>query len=235
MRFHLPLLLILGLTGAACTSEVGWITDDFEDGHLDENLWKEFSYSATGMLEEKDGNLHMYRLSGGWDGVGVRFKQVIDLTAGPLTVEFRARSGNSEVVCAMTHRETQGDPYLEQPMSEWYVKDGVWKFNSADDGHDVTPKFSIDVDQQRFHTYSLTLSPTSNPQVFDYRTTVDDGALGEARGKWMPNTGDASRIFLYFSVCQEDDTPPNDGSFIDDIFIESPSVTGEAGGCQVGL
>jgi len=235
MRVHVPVLLLLGLLGAACASEVGYITDDFEDGHLDENLWREFSYSNTGLLEEAAGALHIYRLSGGWDGVGVRFKQVIDLTAGPLTVEFRARSGNSEVVLAMTHRETQGDPYLEQPMSEWYVKDGVWKFNSADNGHDVTPKFSFDMDQQRFHTYSITLTPTGNTGVYDYRTLVDDGAHGEARGKWMPNNGDPSRVHLYFSVCQEDDAPPNEGSFIDDILIDSPSVTGEAGGCQVGL
>ena len=234
MRF-LPLLMLPGLLLAACSSTVGYVTDDFEDGNLDGNMWQEFSYSGTGLLEEVDGTLHMYRLSGGWDGVGVRFTQVIDLTAGPMTVEFRARSGNSEVVFAMAHLQTQGDPYLEQPMSEWYIKDGVWKFNSADDGHDVTPKFAIAVDQQRFHLYSVTLTPTENVQVYDYRTLVDDGQTGEARGKWMPNTGDPARVHLYFTVCQEDDAPPNDGSFIDDIFIESPSVSGEAGGCQVGL
>jgi len=231
----LILLPVLGLVAAACSSTDGAIFDDFEDGHISGSHWEVFSYSSTGAVDEVNGSLKMHGLSGGWDGVGVRFVQEVDLTAGPLVVEFRARSGNSEVLCSMTHRATRGDPYLERPMSEWYIKDGMWEFNSPDDGHEATPKFHIQVDQQAFHDYSITLQPTNNPGLYDYRTTVDGGQGGEQRGKWTPNGGDATSVHLFFHTCQENAGGTNTGSFFEEISIESPSIYGEAGGCQVGL
>lgn len=232
----LLVLLSLGLLAGACSSTDGSVHDDFDDSYLNSGMWEQFSYSSTGAVDEVDGALHVHGLSGGWDGVGVRFVQEVDLTAGSLYVEFRAKAGNSEVLLSMAHRATRGDPYLERPMSEWYVGDGIWKYNSPDDGHEITPKYSIETDMQRYHTYTLNLTPIAgNDELWDYRTTVDDGALGDARGKWTPKGGDATVVHLYFHACQEEPGGVNTGSFFDDIVIESPSIIGQSGGCQVGL
>jgi hypothetical protein len=235
MTRHLPLLLSLGVLAAACGSTDGAVYDDFADDTLNTEQWEIVSYTDTGMVEETGGVLFVHDLSGDWDGAGVRFLQLVDLTAGALRIEFRARSGNSEVLCSLAHRATRGDPYYERPMSEWYIKDGWWRFNSPEDGHEATPKFDIQTDQLRFHTYSIQLTPTDNDLVWDYRTMVDDGVLGDVRGKWSPGGGDPTNVHIYFHVCQETGGAVNEGSFIDDIVIEHDSIIGQAGGCQVGL
>ncbi len=235
MARFLPLLLILGPLAAACGSTDGLVIDDFADNTLNTNMWETINYTDTGTVEETGGVLFVHDLAGDWDGAGVRFLQTVDLTAGPLRIQFRARSGNSEVLCSLAHRATRSDPYYERPMSEWYIKDGWWRFNSPEDGHEATPKFDIQTDQERFHTYSITLTPTDNANLWDYRTAVDEGVLGEARGKFSPGGGDPTGVHIYFHVCQETGGAVNEGSFIDDIEIEHVSIVGEAGGCQVGL
>ena len=209
------------------TSTAGSIADDFEDGVINEDHWHVFKYSGTAEIEEEDGHLRMWNLSGGWDGIGVRFVQTIDLTQGVLKIEFETQSGNSENLCSMNHTESEGDPWSDKPMSEWYNTEGRWEFASPDGGHTVTPGYSIPVDQKDFHKYTIILTPTADPQEYDFHTLVDDGATGEAEGKFNLSGGDPTNFHIYFNVCQ-DGGPKNEGSYYDNVFIESPSIVGSA-------
>jgi len=208
-------------------SIAGSIKDDFEDGVINEEYWYVFRYSGTAKIEEEDGYLHMWNLSGGWDGIGVRFVQTIDLTQGVLKIEFETQSGNSENLCSMNHAESEGDPWSDKPMSEWYNTEGRWEFAAPDGGHTVTPGYSIPVDQKNFHKYIIILTPTADPQEYDFHTLVDDGATGEAKGKFNLSGGDPTNFHIYFNVCQ-DGGPKNEGSYYDNVFIESPSIIGSA-------
>jgi len=209
------------------TSTAGSIADDFEDGVINEDHWHVFKYSGTAEIEEEDGHLRMWNLSGGWDGIGVRFVQTIDLTQGVLKIEFETQSGNSENLCSMNHTESEGDPWSDKPMSEWYNTEGRWEFASPDGGHTVTPGYSIPVDQKDFHKYTIILTPTADPQEYDFHTLVDDGATGEAEGEFNLSGGDPTNFHIYFNVCQ-DGGPKNEGSYYDNVFIESPSIVGSA-------
>ena len=223
--FLVPVCLALAFVNADI-ARAGGIMDDFEDGEINEEYWHEFSYSATAELEEADGQLHMWNLSGGWDGIGLRFVQTVDLTQGELRIEFETRSGNSENLCSMNHTESEGDPWSDSPMSEWYNSEGKWEFAAPDDGHTVNPAYSISVDQENFHKYTVILTPTDDSQEYDFHTLVDDGDTGEAEGKFNLAGGDPANLHIYFNVCQ-DGGPKNDGSYYDNILIESPSVVGE--------
>lgn len=224
-------LLVFTCMALACMitniSTAGSIADDFEDGVINEEHWHVFQYSGTAKIEEEDGHLHMWNLSGDWDGIGVRFVQTIDLTQGVLKIEFETQSGNSENLCSMNHAESEGDPWSDKPMSEWYNTEGKWEFAAPDGGHTATPQYSIPVDQENFHKYTIILTPTADPQEYDFHTLVDDGATGEAEGKFNLSGGDPANFHIYFNVCQ-DGGPKNEGSYYDNVFIESPSIIGSA-------
>ncbi len=205
----------------------GVIMDDFEDGVINDKIWYTFKYSNTAKIKEADGYLQMWNLSGGWDGIGVRFIQTVDLTKGTLKIKFKTKSGNSENLCSMNHTESKGDPWSDIPMSEWYNTEGKWEFSAPDNGHIANPKFSIPVDQENFHKYTIILIPTHDPQEYDFHTLVDDGANGEAKGKFNLNGGDPTNLHIYFNVCQ-DGGAKNETSYFDDISIESPSIKGNA-------
>jgi hypothetical protein len=212
---------------ASNISIAGGIRDDFEDGIISEEYWHVFSYSGSAEIEEEDGYLHMWDLSGDWDGIGVRFTQTVDLTQGILEIQFETKSGNSENLCSMNHTESEGDPWSDKPMSEWYNTEGMWEFSSPDGGHIVDPQYSIPVDQENFHKYTIILTPTGDPQEYDFHTLVDDGVTGEAEGEFNLNGGDPTNFHIYFNVCQ-DGGPKNEGSYYDNVFIESPSIIGSA-------
>lgn len=215
--------LIAGIT--TNISVAGSIKDTFDDNEINEKLWSILEYSSTAKIEEKGGYLHMWNLSDGWDGIGVRFVQPIDLTKGALKISFETKSGNSENLCSMNHVESKGDPWSDTPMSEWYNTEGKWEFSAPEKGHSVDPPFSIRVDQEKFHKCTIILTPTKDSQEYDFHTLVDDGATGETKGKFKLNGGDPTTLYLYFNVCQNGGSK-NEGNYFDNIFIESPSVMG---------
>ena len=214
----------------------GRVFDDFEDGYLHDDVWQVLNYSETAEIREHKGQLQVSNLEGGWDGIGVRLVQPIDLTAGRLRIQFSAKSGTTETLCSLNHTPSEGDPYLDKPMSEWMIRDGAWQFWDLADGHTVDEMFALPVDPASYHTYLVVLAPTDDPQRYTFRTSVDEGALGQAHGTLDLQGGDPSEVWLYLHAAQETG-PQTQASFFDDVTIESPSIDAVTvpGACHVGL
>jgi len=207
----------------------GTFNDDFNDNEIDKEFWVIYKESPTGKIEEANGRIEVTDLSGGWDGVGIRFDRPIDFTKGKFTLEFD-----------MFLRNTDGHAYFSSSAVETGIWDpplfafngilsggrAIWQFETNKDAS-VAPAFQIPIDQDNFHHYKVEFTPTADKKEYKFYTNVDNGDLGEASGTLNVGQLDPTNIYVYFIPEQESGI--NEFTYYDNVSISSPSIEGIIG------
>jgi len=206
----------------------GTFNDDFNDNDIDKEFWVIYKESPTGKIDEINGRIEVTKLSGGWDGVGVRFNHLLDLTKGQFILEFDMLLKNTDGHAYFSSSEVETGLWDPPVFAFNAIFDGrtVWQFEKNEDAS-VNPPFEIPVDQTDFHHYKVELTPTADAKEYKFYTNVDKGNLGEASGILNVGQLDPKTIYIYFIAEQESGI--NEFTCYDNVSISSPSIEGNLG------
>jgi hypothetical protein len=197
MRSRLILLL------AAVLAVPGWagtFRDDFDDDDLDTSYWKEMATDGvtTETLTEVNGQIEHTEFVDGWEGVGLRVAFTLDMTAGPLTLDFDLYQRIRDFHPHFSNFEAEGVGGL------W--KKGILGINTdsealgfEDDGvlgATADPEPTMFISADGWHHYTHTYTPRGEPASSTTRSS-------STMGPWAtyPASSTSARLTLRSCFC----------------------------------
>jgi hypothetical protein len=220
LRFGLSIFLLVIWCVSGGLAIAGTFTDDFSGNKLGDK-WFVTGKRATGNELSVANGVLTFDAKGTDVVIGIRYG-TIDLTQGEFVLECDYLTGYQQTYISFNGEPSDTEAWDKQPMFIFIAVNGVYQFVGGG-GPTVDTPFTYTVGQADMHHYKITFAPTNDAQVYDFYTSVDNGAFEQA-GKLNISTMDPTKAYVYFEVF----TPTGSVTVLDNVVMTSPSISGGA-------
>jgi len=214
LGFSMFLLVIWCVSGGLAIA--GTFSDDFSGDTLGDEWFVTKKRAAGDEISVADGVL-TFDAKDTDIVIGLRYG-AIDLAQGEFVLECDYLTGYQQTYISFNGEPSDTEAWDVQPMFIFIAVNGVYQFVGGG-GPSVDTPFTYEVGQTDMHHYKISFTPTDDPQVYDFQTSVDNGVF-EGSGKLNISTMDASNVYLYFEVWTASGSP----TVLDNVTITSPSI-----------